>query len=82
MSDGRCSGVCFSVEMGGGLEEGGLEIDLDRRNADDGKRFISGGRCMKIASQREFIGNGRGVQGEGCEKLSRTQGMRMMGSAL
>ena len=32
-SDGRCSGVC-SVEKGGGLEEGGLEIDPDGREAD------------------------------------------------
>ena len=27
---------------------------------------ICGGRCISIASRREFIGNGRGVQGEGC----------------
>jgi hypothetical protein len=26
--------ACFSVEKGGGLEEGGLEIDPDRRDAD------------------------------------------------
>ena len=32
--DGRCSGVCFSDEKGGGLEEGGLEIDPGGRDAD------------------------------------------------
>ena len=31
--------ACLSYEMGGGLEEGGLEIRTDGRPADDGKRF-------------------------------------------
>ncbi len=34
LGDGRCGGVCFFVEKGGGLEEGGLEIDPDGRAAD------------------------------------------------
>jgi len=36
---GRCfSERSFSLEKGGGLEEGGLEIHPGRRLADDGKR--------------------------------------------
>ena len=31
--------ACLSYEMGGGLEEGGLQIRPHRRAADDGKRF-------------------------------------------
>ena len=31
--------ACVSVEKGGGLEEGGLEIGPGRGEADDGKRF-------------------------------------------
>ena len=31
--------ACLSYEKGGGLEEGGLKIEPDRRAADDGKRF-------------------------------------------
>ena len=38
--DGRCSGVCFFNEKGGGLEEGGLEIAPDRRLADSFCVFV------------------------------------------
>ena len=31
--------ACLSYEMGGGLEEGGLNIGPHRRPADDGKRL-------------------------------------------
>ena len=31
---------CLSYEMGGGLEEGGLNIRPHGRAADDGKRFL------------------------------------------
>ena len=50
--DGRCGGVCFFNEKGGGLEEGGLEIAPGRRLADDGKRFSSDGRCIGRAGGR------------------------------
>ena len=33
-SDGRCGGMCFAKQKGGGLEEGGLEIHPDGRRAD------------------------------------------------
>ena len=31
--------ACLSYEKGGGLEEGGLQIQPEGRAADDGKRF-------------------------------------------
>ena len=31
--------ACLSYEKGGGLDEGGLNIRPQRREADDGKRF-------------------------------------------
>ena len=40
--------ACVSVKKGGGLEEGGLEIDPDRREADDGKRLSGDGRCSGV----------------------------------
>ena len=38
--DGRCSGVCFFNEKGGGLEEGGLQIRPGRRRADSFCVFV------------------------------------------
>ena len=37
----------FLVEKGGGLEQGGLEIDPDGAEADDGKRPCGAGRWFK-----------------------------------
>ena len=48
--DGRCGGVCFSDEKGGGLEEGGLEVDPDRRDADSFFMFF---RCRFLVCFRE-----------------------------
>ena len=55
----------YSVEKGGGLEEGGLEIDPDRRDADSFFMFF---RCRFLVCFREvflsslfqvFVGSGR-----------------------
>ena len=50
-------GGCLSYEMGGGLEEGGLEIRRDRRPADDGKRFC-GERCVLKGLNGKGFGEG------------------------
>ena len=50
-----------NIKYNGPLEhtEGGFAAGRPGQ-ADDRKRSSGGGRCMSIASRREFIGNGRG----------------------
>ena len=68
------------LEWGGGLEEGGQKIGPETRWADDGKRF-SDGRCIRIASRREFVRMGRRSGGGGAKNRTGPEGGRMTGSA-
>ena len=61
------------LEMGGGPGGGVLKIRPDGRDSDDGKRFCDG-RCVGIASRREFIGNGRGSRGRGAQNSTGSKG--------
>ena len=59
--------ACLSYEMGGGLEEGGLQIRPDRRPADDGKRLQVMDVVLCIASRRDFVRMGRRSGGGGAK---------------
>ena len=54
------------LEWGGGLEEGGKKIDRIRGGRMTGSAF-SDGRCVGIASRREFIEMGRRSGGGGAK---------------
>ena len=68
--------ACFSVEKGGGFEEGGLEIHLERRDPDDGKRLEAVDVVLGLFLG-EICWNWEGVQGEGGKKSDRSGGIRI-----
>ena len=69
------------LKWGGGLEEGGQQIRPDGGWADDGKRF-SDGRCIGVASRREFVRMGRRSGGGGGKKFDLMEGGRIFFMAL
>ena len=57
--------ACWRKQKGGGLEEGGLQVGPDRREADDGKRFPAVDVVLALLLGENFLKMGGGPVGGG-----------------